>query len=302
MCGRERAGTRPARPEICTWAICVRRCWPGSSPARRGGDSCCGSRIWIRAGCVPAWPSGRSRTSPSSDSRSTGIRSGSHSGTTRTRPRSSRWPVRRTSASAPGGRSPRRPRPRTVRCLAIPVRAGISPRTSAPSAGRADRPLSECGPRRLRQTVHDLLHGPVSGVVDDFVVRRGDGGFAYNLAVVVDDTAMGVDQVVRGDDLLPSAINQAWLAERLGAEPPTYAHVPLARQRGGSAAGQAGRAGHPGRPRRPRAQPWRGARPARHVAGSGRAGRAGGAGRPAGPVRSGPAAACALGGGPLRYC
>ena len=76
--------------------------------------------------------------------------------------------------------------------------------------------------------VSDLLHGEVRGPVDDFVVRRNDGVAAYNLAVVVDDGAFGVDQVVRGDDLLPSAIDQAWLAERLGLRAPTYAHVPLA--------------------------------------------------------------------------
>lgn len=77
-------------------------------------------------------------------------------------------------------------------------------------------------------TVHDLLHGEVTGVVDDIVLRRNDGVAAYNLAVVVDDIASGVDQVVRGDDLLASAINQAYLTTLLGAEPPTYAHVPLA--------------------------------------------------------------------------
>ena len=76
--------------------------------------------------------------------------------------------------------------------------------------------------------VRDLLHGEVSAVVDDFVVRRGDGGYAYNLAVVVDDADAGIDQVVRGDDLLPAAVNQAWLARRLGRTPPIYAHVPLA--------------------------------------------------------------------------
>ena len=51
---------------------------------------------------------------------------------------------------------------------------------------------------------------------------------AYNLAVVVDDAFSGVDQVVRGDDLLPAAVTQAFLAELLGHRPPTYAHVPLA--------------------------------------------------------------------------
>jgi glutamyl-tRNA synthetase len=65
-------------------------------------------------------------------------------------------------------------------------------------------------------------------VVDDFVLRRNDGVAAYNLAVVVDDAAMGVDQVVRGDDLLASAPNQAYLAGLLSVSVPSYAHVPLA--------------------------------------------------------------------------
>ncbi len=81
---------------------------------------------------------------------------------------------------------------------------------------------------RARMTVTDVLHGTVTGEVDDFVIRRNDGAFAYQLAVVVDDAAMGVDQVVRGDDLLAAAPSQAWLAAWLGARPPIYAHVPLA--------------------------------------------------------------------------
>ncbi len=76
-------------------------------------------------------------------------------------------------------------------------------------------------------TVNDVLHGPYTGIVDDFVVRRGDGVPAYNLAVVVDDAASGIDQVVRGDDLLPSSPRQAYLARLLGHPEPTYAHVPL---------------------------------------------------------------------------
>ena len=75
--------------------------------------------------------------------------------------------------------------------------------------------------------VHDLLHGDYTGIVDDFVVRRGDDVAAYNLAVVVDDAAQGVDQVVRGDDLLPSSPRQAYLARLLGYPEPTYAHVAL---------------------------------------------------------------------------
>lgn len=76
-------------------------------------------------------------------------------------------------------------------------------------------------------TVTDVLHGEYTGAVDDFVIERGDGTPAYNLAVVVDDAASGVDQVCRGDDLLSSAPRQAYLATRLGHLPPTYAHVPM---------------------------------------------------------------------------
>jgi glutamyl-tRNA synthetase len=76
-------------------------------------------------------------------------------------------------------------------------------------------------------TVTDLLHGNYTGVVDDLVLRRGDGVPAYNLAVVVDDAAQGVDQVVRGDDLLSSAPRQAYLGALLGHPQPVYAHVPL---------------------------------------------------------------------------
>jgi glutamyl-tRNA synthetase len=76
-------------------------------------------------------------------------------------------------------------------------------------------------------TVHDVLHGSYTGIVDDFVIRRGDGVPAYNLAVVVDDAAQGIDQVVRGDDLLSSSPRQAYLARLLAYPEPTYAHVAL---------------------------------------------------------------------------
>lgn len=77
-------------------------------------------------------------------------------------------------------------------------------------------------------TVRDLLHGTSTGPVDDLVLQRGDGVAAYNLTVVLDDAHQGVDQVVRGDDLLPSTPRQAYLASLLDLTAPQYVHVPLA--------------------------------------------------------------------------
>ena len=61
----------------------------------------------------------------------------------------------------------------------------------------------------------------------DFILRRSDGVFAYQLAVVVDDAIMGVNQVVRGRDLLSSTPRQLWLQDRLGLPHPEYGHLPL---------------------------------------------------------------------------
>ena len=61
----------------------------------------------------------------------------------------------------------------------------------------------------------------------DFIVRRSDGVFAYQLAVVVDDARMGINHVVRGRDLLCSAPRQAWLHQVLGYHPPEFFHTPL---------------------------------------------------------------------------
>jgi glutamyl-tRNA synthetase len=77
----------------------------------------------------------------------------------------------------------------------------------------------------------DLVAGPQQCHPDrelgDFVVAKADGTPAYQLAVVVDDHAMGVTEVLRGDDLLPSAFRQLQLYAALGFSPPQFAHVPL---------------------------------------------------------------------------
>jgi glutamyl-tRNA synthetase len=63
--------------------------------------------------------------------------------------------------------------------------------------------------------------------VGDFVLRRADGIFAYQLAVVVDDAAMHISDVLRGDDLLGSTARQLLLYQALGLRAPHFAHVPL---------------------------------------------------------------------------
>lgn len=122
------------------------------------------------------------------------------------------------AASAP--HAPQGAYPGTCRNLTNSERAALRATGRAPAL-------------RLRATVHELpitdeLHGSYTGVVDDFVLRRGDLTPAYNLAVVVDDAEQQIDQVVRGDDLLPSTPRQVYLAHTLGLPVPEYVHVPLA--------------------------------------------------------------------------
>ncbi|MGI9645062.1 MAG: tRNA glutamyl-Q(34) synthetase GluQRS [Ilumatobacteraceae bacterium] len=73
----------------------------------------------------------------------------------------------------------------------------------------------------------DGIAGRHEGGVDDVVLRRNDGAPAYNLAVVVDDAAQGVDEVVRGDDLISSTPRQLLLQQLLDEPTPAYLHVPL---------------------------------------------------------------------------
>ena len=107
-----------------------------------------------------------------------------------------------------------------------------------PGTCRALRlPASEAGADRLRVTpgkvaFNDRLLGEldhdVSREIGDFVLRRRDGLFAYQLAVVVDDAAQGVTDVVRGADLLWSTPRQVLLQHLLGLPTPRYLHLPVA--------------------------------------------------------------------------
>lgn len=77
----------------------------------------------------------------------------------------------------------------------------------------------------------DRHYGPQTFNIErhcgDFILRRGDGAWAYNLSVVVDDALMGVTEVVRGRDLLSSVPQQLYLYELLGFRAPSFAHIPL---------------------------------------------------------------------------
>jgi glutamyl-tRNA synthetase len=132
----------------------------------------------------------------------------------------------REAASAPHGKLPEGNYPGTCRTLSRAERA----RRRA-----AGRPFAL---RVCADSAHiefdDRLHGRRGARVDDFVVRRSDGVPAYQLAVVVDDAAQGVGEVVRGDDLVDSTPRQILLARLLGLPVPRYAHVPLVFGAGGT--------------------------------------------------------------------
>jgi glutamyl-tRNA synthetase len=128
----------------------------------------------------------------------------------------------REASSAPHGPLPEGHYPGTCRRLTAAQRAEREA-SGRPPALRVDAGAASVG-------FTDRVHGEQVGVVDDFVVRRNDGAYAYNLAVVVDDGAQSVGEVVRGDDLLDSTPRQLWLARRLGRggrDDITFAHVPL---------------------------------------------------------------------------
>jgi glutamyl-tRNA synthetase len=125
----------------------------------------------------------------------------------------------REAVSAPHGPLPEGAYPGTCRRMTAAERADRE------ASGRP--PALRVRASAARVTFADRLAGAVTGVVDDFVVRRNDGAFAYNLAVVVDDAEQGVGEVVRGADLLDSTPRQLWLGARLGLPAPRHAHVPL---------------------------------------------------------------------------
>ncbi|MDR3073218.1 MAG: tRNA glutamyl-Q(34) synthetase GluQRS [Deltaproteobacteria bacterium] len=103
-------------------------------------------------------------------------------------------------------------------------------RAAREAAGRRPSLRLACPPEDVWE-FYDRVAGPqrmtLAQCGGDFALRRSDGVYAYHLAVVVDDIAMGVTQVVRGNDILPSTPRQLYLYSLFGAAVPEYAHLPL---------------------------------------------------------------------------
>ncbi len=150
--------------------------------------------------------------------------------------------LRAASAPAPGdeeGKEDREEDSLNARRAAVDAGAGNAASSGAiyPGTCRSGLPLGKAARAfRFRVppglfTFEDLLFGTlpedVSASVGDFVVKRADGPYAYQLAVVVDDAAQGVTEVVRGADLLDSTARQIALQRALGLPTPAYAHLPL---------------------------------------------------------------------------
>ncbi len=128
-------------------------------------------------------------------------------------------------------------------------RGGLAPG----KAPRAVRVQTDAAPLRFMDRVQGEMEQSVEREVGDFVLRRADGIVAYQLAVVVDDAAQGVTDVVRGADLLDSTARQIALQRLLGYATPRYLHTPVATNNAGEKLSKQSRAADAGPADLPRA-------------------------------------------------
>lgn len=131
----------------------------------------------------------------------------------------------RRAASAPLGSEP--PYPGTCRNGLPPGRVARAVRFRAPDEVIA-----------FDDAILGRVEENVARATGDFIVRRADGPYAYQFAVIVDDAEQGVNQVVRGADLLRSTPRQIALQRALGLPTPSYAHLPLVVRPDGSKIGK----------------------------------------------------------------
>ena len=97
--------------------------------------------------------------------------------------------------------------------------------TQVPFASRIKVPSSSI---RFEDAIQGVIAQNLASEIGDFVLKRADGLFAYQLAVVVDDFQQGITDIVRGADLLDSTSRQIYLQQQLGYLTPQYAHIPVA--------------------------------------------------------------------------
>ena len=132
----------------------------------------------------------------------------------------------RNIASAPHGRHGQPPYPKELRPADL-SEDWFDTYKKSENADAALRFLVNDNPVSFNDAVMGALNENVAETTGDFVLKRRDGVYAYQLAVVVDDIDMGITEVVRGADLLDSTARQVQLIEALGGHTPTYAHLPL---------------------------------------------------------------------------
>ena len=118
------------------------------------------------------------------------------------------------------------------------LEGSIYPKTCLSKPNKQNHPIAwriktNSIPIVFEDRLQGLIKQIISTTIGDFILKRADGLFAYQLAVVVDDAAQGVNYIVRGSDLLLSTTRQIYLQNALNLPTPTYMHIPVVMNDGG---------------------------------------------------------------------